>query len=162
MKTTFPLLNFGLYRDDGLAVHRRLPGPQLDATRKKLHRFFNEFGLIINVCPDLETVNFLDVTLDLKNGNFGPYRKPNDVPLYIHRHSNHPPNIIKEVPKIIEGRLNSIASSELEFKRAVPEFQEALKKSGFHEILQFTPAKSKTIVIPNQEEKKEKEGHCLV
>ena len=26
--------------------------------------------------------------------NYKPYRKPNDDPLYIHNHSNHPPNIL--------------------------------------------------------------------
>ena len=34
VKENFPKLNFGLYRDDGLAVHKQIPGPQLERMKK--------------------------------------------------------------------------------------------------------------------------------
>ena len=41
-------------------------------------------------------MNFLDVTLNLSNSMYWylPYTKPNNIPLYINRKSNHPPQII--------------------------------------------------------------------
>ena len=62
-----------------------------DKTRKELHKCFEQFGLKITAEANLHVVIFLDVTFDLNNGKFKPYRKPIDDPLYINRHSNHPP-----------------------------------------------------------------------
>ena len=81
----------GLYRDDGLAVIRSKSGRVADRARKDLIRLFETFGLKITAQANLERVNFLDITFDLTNGTYKPYRKPNDDPLYINRLSNHPP-----------------------------------------------------------------------
>ena len=48
---------------------------------------------------NLKTVDFLDVRFDLVNNTYQPYRKPNNEPIYINKRSNHPPNILKELPK---------------------------------------------------------------
>ena len=55
-----------------------------DKTRKEKSSFFeSEFGLKITAKANLKIVNFLDITFDLTNGTYKPYRKPNDEPLYI-------------------------------------------------------------------------------
>ena len=136
-KSLFPELNFGLYRDDGLATHSHIPGPKLDKIRKDLHKLFNEHGLKVTIDTNLHCVNFLDVTLDLKKESHGPYRKPNDTTLYIHRDSNHPPLVIKEVPKIINDRLNNISSNEKLFNKATAEYQKALDTSGYNYRLKY-------------------------
>jgi hypothetical protein len=41
----------------------------------------------------MHQVNFLDTNLNLENGKFRPYRKPNDSLHYINKNSNHPPTI---------------------------------------------------------------------
>ena len=41
-------------------------------------RHSKEKGLEITVECNRKTVNYLDITLDLNNGSFQPYRKPND------------------------------------------------------------------------------------
>ena len=41
--------------------------------------------------------------LHLNDGTYKPYRKPNDETLYVHAKSNHPPNIIKQIPISIEN-----------------------------------------------------------
>ena len=51
-------------------------------------------------------VNFLDVTCNLTNGTFRPYKKPNDKLLYIHTSSSHPPQILKQLPNAINERLS--------------------------------------------------------
>ena len=42
MRTNFPSVTFGLYRDDGLGVHRRTPGPTLEKNKKEIIKLFQE------------------------------------------------------------------------------------------------------------------------
>ena len=82
---------FGLYRDDGLMLLKGTRGRLLDQARKKLHLLFEQFDLKITAEVSHQTVNFLDITLNLADGSYKPYRKPNNQPLYINSHSNHAP-----------------------------------------------------------------------
>ena len=50
---------------------------------------------------NLKTVDIFDVRFDLVNNTYQPYRKPNNEPVYIHKQSNHPSNILKELPRIL-------------------------------------------------------------
>ena len=104
--------NFGLYRDDGLACLKNLNGHQSDKLRKDITKVFKEMGLNITIQANLKIVNFLDVTFNLEDGTYKPYKKPNDNPVYININSNHPPNIIKQIPTIISKRISEISSSE--------------------------------------------------
>ena len=97
--------NIGLYRDDGLPIFKNKSGSQLEKIKKKLQRFFKEYDLEVTAECKQKIVNYLDVTLDLKDGTFRPYYKPNDQIQYIYTESNHPPNIIKHIPASIENRL---------------------------------------------------------
>ena len=90
--------NVGLYRDDGLVLLRNTSGPQSERTRKDITREFKKQGLDITISTNLKICNFLDVTLNLKDGTYYPYRKPNNETLYINTNSNHPPTIIKHLP----------------------------------------------------------------
>ena len=83
------------------------------------------------------TVNFLDVTLDLQSNTFAPYRKENDTPLYIHRESNHPPHISKQLPISINKRLNDISCNKEVFDYAKDEYEKALKESNLRSKLNF-------------------------
>ena len=51
----------------------------------------------------LKIVSYLDITSDLNTGTYKPYHKPNDKTLYIHAKSNHPANILKQLPISIEA-----------------------------------------------------------
>ena len=68
-------------------------GCQLEKIKKKLQRLFKEYDLEITAESDQNIVNYLDVTLNLKDVTFRPYHKPNDQIQYIYTESNHPPNI---------------------------------------------------------------------
>ena len=82
-------------------------------------------------------VNFLDITLDLRTGSYKPYMKENDTPLYVHSGSNHPPRILKNIPISVNRRLSKISSSKELFEKAVPPYQNALRKSGYDHKLQY-------------------------
>ena len=117
----------GLYRDDGLIAVPKANGRKMDIIRKKLHKLFKDEGLKIVVQTDLVVADSLDVTLNLNDGTYKPFRKPNDTPSYIHKDSNHPPSIKKNLVPMINNRLNSISSNETVFNDGKHIYQEALK-----------------------------------
>ena len=130
--------DLGIYRDDGLAVTRST-ARQTEKLKQKLVKLFEDEGLRITVIANIHSVNFLDVNLDLSNGEFKPYMKPNDIPLYVHTQSNHPKKILENIPLAVNERLNRISSNRSVFDAASPPYQEALQKSGYSHKLQFTP-----------------------
>jgi hypothetical protein len=134
----------GLYRDDGLAAVQ-LSGPEADRKRKDITKIFKDCGLKITVEILLKQTDFLDVTFDLPSGHFWPYRKPNNNPLYIKTQSNHPPTIIKHLPKAISHRLSSTSCNREVFERAKPAYKDALQKSGYQDDMDFNtqPEKKK-------------------
>ena len=131
-------INIGLYRDDGLAVMSQTPS-KIEKVKKEICKIFAKNGLRVTIEANKKVVNFLDVTLDLTTGKFKPYSKPANHPLYVHSKSNHPPNIIRNIPESINRRLSEISCDEATFNEAAPEYQEALRKSGYDYRLQFNP-----------------------
>ena len=131
-------LDTGLYRDDGLAVCDKSPR-QAELTKKKLCRIFQANGLNITAEANLKSVNFLDINLNLETGLYRPYMKENDTPTYVHKDSNHPNCILKNIPLSVNKRLSSISANEEVFDLASPPYQEALQKSGYDFDLKFDP-----------------------
>ena len=94
--------NIGLYRDDGLAVFKNISDPQGEKIKKNFPNIFRKNNLNIIVKCNLKIVDYLDVTLNLSEGSYKAFQKPNSKISYIHRESNHPPNIIKQLPVSVE------------------------------------------------------------
>lgn len=128
----------GLYRDDGLAAFNETPR-RIDMIKKDICKVFNDHNLNLTIEANKKTVDYLDITLDLRTGVFKPYSKPNNIPLYVHHHSNHPPSILRNIPESINRRLSSILSDKKSFDTAAPTYQEALRKSGYDYELNFNP-----------------------
>ena len=84
LKKILPKSNFGLYRDDGLALLRNFNGQETDKVRKNITRVFKDIGFSLDTETNLKKVDFLDLSLNLPNGTYRPYKKPNDRLLYIH------------------------------------------------------------------------------
>ena len=124
----------GLYRDDGLVILRNEIGQQIDCTRKNIIKIFKDVGFGIDIETNSKVVDFLDITFNLNNGIYKPYKKPNDRLLYINKSSNHPPQIINQLPKIISDRLSRNSSNKEVFNTAKGEYEEALKRSGYSNI----------------------------
>ena len=82
-------------------------------------------------------MNYLDVTFNLTNGSYYPYRKPKNLPQYINIKSNHLPDIIKQLPASINRRISHNSCNEHEFNKAKPIYDGALKSSGCTEMLSF-------------------------
>ena len=75
--------DIGLYRDDGLAIFKSMSGPKMERIKKDIIATFKKHNLKIVIESNMKIVNFLDVTLNLSDGSFSPYRKPNGESLYI-------------------------------------------------------------------------------
>ena len=58
-------------------------------------------GLQIEIETILKEVNFLDVTFNLNSGLYKPCKKLNDQLLYVTTSSDHPPQVIKQLPNSI-------------------------------------------------------------
>ena len=84
----------------------------MEKIKKRLQKVFKNNGLNVIIECNVKIVNYLDVTFNLNDGTYRPYQKPDNIIQYIHVESNHPPNIIKQIPKTIEKRLSQLSSSE--------------------------------------------------
>ena len=107
--------DIGLYRNDGLMILRNTNGQKTDRTRKYIIKVMKDLGFQIEIETNLEEVNFLDVTFNLNSGLYKPYKKPNDQLLYVTTLSDHPPQVIKQLPNSINPKLteNSLIKQSL-------------------------------------------------
>ena len=99
----------------------------------------------------MKITNYLDITLNLNNGSYRPFKKPNKKTNYIHINSDHPPSIIKEIPRSIEKRLSILSSSKDIFQESAIYYEKYLKNSGYKTKLQYQQPKEN-----NQNKKKRK------
>ena len=107
---------------------KRLSGPETERVKKKVIKVFKDCELKITIKANLHIVNFLDITLNLRNNTYEPYRKPDNHPVYINENSNHPKTILRELPKSISKRLSELSSNKEIFQKATPIYFEALKE----------------------------------
>ena len=91
----------GLYRDNGLLILGNANGHQMIRMRKNIIRIFKDIDFVIDVETYLKIVDFLDITFNLNNATYRPYKKPNNLLLYINKSSNHLPETLNQLPKII-------------------------------------------------------------
>ena len=134
-----------------------MSGPQLEKAKKKLEVLFKKFGLNLVIECNKTTVHYLDITLNLLDGTYKPYQKPENTLQCIHKESNHPPYIIKQIPITIETRLSNHSWNETVFGHAAEDYEKAFKKSGYNVMLLYKPT--------NQNSKKQnklQKKYCLV
>ena len=79
LKSEFCENNFGLYRDDDLSYFENTSGPELEKIKKKICKTFKDNGLNITIETNLHITEYLDVTFNLKTGEYYPYRKQNII-----------------------------------------------------------------------------------
>ena len=95
---------------------------------------FKNAGFKIEIKTNLHIVDFLNVTFNLLNGTYKPYKKPNDQLLYANTSSNHPPQIIKQLPTSISNRLSNNSSNKQVFDMSKDEYEKALRENGYKNV----------------------------
>ena len=117
---------------------------------------FKDCGSSITIECNLKSVNLLDITFDLVNNTYKPYRKLNNEPQYINKQSNHPPNIIKKLPKSIEKCLSENSSNVEVLNESVQTYNNALRKSNFTEKLIYETPTPKNSYEENKKRKRKR------
>ena len=133
----------GLYRDDCLWV---IDGTNSDIERKRkmIVKIFANCNLKLEDATPIQTrIDFLDVVFDLKNNSFEPYMKPKNEIRYVSIESNHPPMILKQIPRIVEHRISTLSSSKEIFEKTVPPYQKAITDAGYQDILKYSTTNPK-------------------
>ena len=134
--------DFGLYRDDVLAVLKNKSGPQSEHVKKNIQKIFKKHWLDIIIQCNMKIVYYLDATFNLNDGTYKPYTKPNNEIKYIHKNSNHPQSVIRQIPLSIESKLSTLSLNEKIFQEAVPSYQKALQNSGYRHTLTYKRPKN--------------------
>jgi hypothetical protein len=151
-----------LYRDDGLALIKSTSGRLADKAKKDLCAQFLQFSLKITAQVNHQLVNFLDVTFNLKDGSYSPYRKPDNDPLYIDKRSSHPPSITKQLPASINRRISSLSSSKLAFDSVANVYETALHKSNYNGKHEYSPDKLQQLQPQNGNDNETSSGSTLL
>ena len=111
--------------------------------RKHPQKVFKDNGLDVIIECNMTLVNYLDVTFNLDDGTYRPYQKPDNKIQYIHVESNHPPNIIKQIPKTIEKHLSQLSSNKEIFSESAPFYEGELHQSGSQQKLKYNAVDTK-------------------
>ena len=93
---------------------------------------FKNTGFKIEIKTNLHIVDSLDITFNLLDGMYKLYKKPNDQLLYINTSSNHPPQIIKQLPTSISNCLSNNSSNKQVFEMSKGEYEQWLQKRYFN------------------------------
>ena len=125
---------------------------------KNVVQIFKNCGLSIIGKTNLKIVDNLNVILDLQNNGYKRHRKPNNLLVYIHKHSNHPTTILNELTKSIAKRISYLSSSENIFHNAITVYKEAIRKRDFTFDLVSTPKQ----LDPNNNNKENKKQGCMI
>ena len=98
--------NIGLYRDD-LAVFKNISCRQAEKNKKHIQNISGKNNLSIIVKYNLKIVDYLHVILSLSDGSYKPFHNPNNKINYIHKESNRPRSVLKQLPLSVKSQLSN-------------------------------------------------------
>ena len=104
----------------------------MERLAKRIRKAFEEEGFKITVEYGMNKTEFLDVFFDLENDCYRPFRKKNSSISYVDRRSNHPRNVLNQIPKTINERLTRLSKNEETFKNYSQQYQKALVNSDYN------------------------------
>ena len=146
--------NIGLYRGDGLAVFTNISGPQLKKIKKTFQNILKNKCSDIIINSNMKIVNYLDITLNLNDGSYRPYKKSTEETNYIHVNCDHPSSILKQLPMSIEKRLSSSSPSKEIFKENAPYYEQDLSNCGYKEKLNYRDPTSPNLITKRKRQRK--------
>ena len=136
-----------------------MSGPKVESIRKRIIKIFNDCGLNFTIKINLRIVDFLDVCFDFINNTYRCFCKSNNEAVYMHKQSNHPPNILKELPKSKNKRFSDISCDENIFNNAKLTLKLALKNGRFTETISYIKPSDQN--INNREAKKKRKWKII-
>ena len=79
----------------------------------------------------------MDVTFDLLDGMYKPFKKPNDQLQYVNTASNHPPQVLKQLPSSLSYRLSNNSLNKQVFDMLKNEYEKTLRESVYKNVTQI-------------------------
>ena len=79
-------------------VRKYINSPEIHQLRKNIIKIFKEIDFKFDIETNFKIVHILDMTFNLINGSYKPYKNLKNAMLYINKNSNHPSQIIKKLP----------------------------------------------------------------
>ena len=125
LSKTFKTNTIGLYCNDGLSAVRNISVKQAEKILK---------------------IIYFDVGLNLNDGTYLPFHKPNVETTNIDVKSDHSRQIIKKNSKINLKRLSRISSTKEIFENSKDYYDQRLRQCGYNEKLNYT--KQNNIINP--------------
>ena len=124
-----------MYKDDGLSCFHNFSVPESEKIKRKFCEIFKQNGLNISVECNLQITDFLDVTFDLRTGKYYSYMNcylltSNQI-IYHLSLSKFQPWSVKKI--------SNISCDKECFDKLPPDYNKALRNSGFNEKVKFTP-----------------------
>ena len=101
--------------------------PALKERKAEIITIFKCFGLSISVATNLTSADYLDLDFDLTTNIYKPCRKPNDEPVYINKHYNHPLYIVQQIPLSASWKISNIILNQSKLNSFIPIYKEVLK-----------------------------------
>ena len=101
---------------------------------KNIFKIFKNIGFAINAETSPKILDFFDITFKLNDGTYRPYKKPNDLLLYINISSHHLLQIINQLPKIINEHLSRNSSNDEVFNSSKYHYKKALRDNGYNDF----------------------------
>ena len=118
-----------------------ISGQQVEKHKKLIQKTFKDKGLQIIIKFNLKIVDYLEVTLNMNDGTYRPFHKPNEETTYIHVESDHALKIIKKILRSIEKTLSHLYSTKEIFKNSKDYYEQGLRQWGYNEKLNYTEVK---------------------
>ena len=109
---------------------RIILGSEAEKLKKKFQKLFKEKYLYIVVQCNLKITNYLDITLNLNDSSYHPYRRPSEETKYINVSSGHLPSVISKSPQSIVKRLSVLLSPKIFFRSQPLTMKNTLKTVG--------------------------------
>ena len=135
----FEKSSISLYRDDGLSIFRNYNGHQSHKVIKDLTKLFKRYQLNLDIKYNLKIVDYLDISFDLNTGIYKPFNKLINKPLYISASSNHPPSVLKQIPKSVSKSVTANSCNEDIFCKSPPFYNSILQDCRFNENIKYCP-----------------------
>jgi hypothetical protein len=128
------LLHFWRYIDDGLGIWNWTGTSACIAAWNQFKNRMNEFGVLIwDVEEPTNSVNYLDVTLQIRNRRVDSrlFEKSMNLYLYLPPHSNHPPGVLKGMIIGMIKRINTLTTDAGRRRHDIQRFFNRLVARGF-------------------------------
>ena len=91
----------------------------------------------VTIQCNLKIEDYLDVTFDLTDFSYHLFNNTNNEKNYLHKQSNHPSSIIKQLLLSVKRCLSKVTSNEKIFNDSIPTYQETLIKAGYNHKLTY-------------------------